>query len=203
MGAINESNAIYLNISNGKISRRVQQPTDLSMERKLKDGRVINEEIYKGWQGRLVDIKVTTHPEFGKFWNVTLEDENGRAILQMNYSGGYASAFLKTLPNVDLSKEIQLIPKLTIEGDKKKTTLFINQDGHSLKRFYTKEEPHGLPELQQIKVKGKMQYDDSNIMDFLEKMVVKDILPKLSKSSVPEPAMAGESSEELDDDMPF
>jgi hypothetical protein len=104
------------------------------------------------------------------------------------------------LPNVDLSKEIQLIPKLSVEGDKKKTTLFVNQEGHSLKRFYTKENPQGLPELQQIKVKGKMQYDDSNIMDFLEKMVVTDILPKLSKTATPEPAMAGEETE---DEMPF
>lgn len=202
MGAINESNAIYLNISNGKISRRVQQPTDISVERKLKDGRVINEEIYKGWQGKLVDIKVTIHPEYGKFWNITLEDENGKAILQMNYSGGYAAAFLKTLPNVDLSKEIQLIPKLSIEGDKKKTTLFVNQGGHSLKRFYTKENPHGLPELQQIKVKGKMQYDDSNIMDFLEKMVNEKIVPQL-RNGEPVLETAGVTSEESDEEMPF
>jgi len=197
------NNATFLSIGDGKITKRVKQPTDISQSRTLKNGNTIHEEIYDGVSGIITGIKTHEHPSFGKFWNVTIQDGEESYILQMNYSGGYASAFLKALPNVDLSKRVRFSPSMKIEGDKKKVTLFLNQDGHALKHFYTKDNPNGLPQMVQIKVKGKLQWDDSAMMDFLEKMVVKDILPKLSKSSVPEPAMAGEASEESDDEMPF
>lgn len=180
MGAVHQSNAIYLGISEGKISRRVAQPTDISKERINKEGKVVHEEFYKGWKGRIVDIQ-TKENDYGKQWLVTLEDEDGKAILQMPYSSGYSAAFLKALPNVDLSSEVLLTPKLTIEGDKKKTTLFINQHGKAVKWYYTKDNPNGLPELKQIKVKGKITWDDSETMEFLEAMV-KDLLAKPAES---------------------
>ncbi len=206
MGAINESNAIYLNISNGKISRRILQPTKTSITRITKEGKTVHEEMYKGWEGFIEAITVREHKEFGKFWNITLKDETGEeAIVTMNYSGGYASAFLKTLPNVDLSKKVQLIPKLTVEGDKKKSTLFVLQEGIPLKRFYNLEEKNGLPELQKIKIKGKLTYDDSDMMAFLENMINEKILPKLKKTVNNNPVLETVNEEEDADEnkMPF
>jgi hypothetical protein len=194
------NNAVYLSIGDGKITKRVKQPTDISQSRTLKNGNVIHEEIYDGVSGIITDIKTHDHPSFGRFWNVSIQDGEEKYILQMNYSGGYASAFLKTLPNVDLTKRVRFSPSMKIEGDKKKVTLFLNQDGKALKHFYTKENPNGLPQMVQIKVKGKLQWDDSDLMSFLERMVVNDIFPKLSKTATPEPAMAGEETE---DEMPF
>lgn len=170
MGAVNFSNAIYLGISDGKISRRVPQATDTSVARTTKDGKLVHEEFYKGWKGRITNI-TTKENDYGKQWLVTLKDEDGDAILQMPYSSGYSAAFLKALPNVDLTCDVLLTPKMTIEGDKKKTTLFINQHGQAVKWFYTKDNPNGLPVLKQIKVKGKVTWDDSEIMEFLENMV--------------------------------
>src|SRR5512141_3200913 len=103
MGAVLETNAIFLTISNGKICRRVQKPTKTSVERVNKNGVTVHEEYYKGWKGRITGIAVREHKDFGKFWNVTLTDQDGDAILQMQYSSGYSAAFLKTLPNVDLN----------------------------------------------------------------------------------------------------
>jgi hypothetical protein len=196
------NNAVYLSIGDGKITKRVKQPTGISQSRTLKNGNVIHEEIYDGVSGIITAIKTHDHPSFGKFWNVTIKDGEEIYTLQMNYSGGYASAFLKTLPNVDLTKRVRFSPSMKIEGDKKKVTLFLNQDGKALKHFYTKDNPNGLPQMVQIKVKGKMQWDDSAMMDFLEKMVNTDIVPKLEKSEpVLEPA--GVANEESDDEMPF
>ena|SRR6185312_1220638 len=195
------NNAVHLSIGDGKITKRVKQQTDISQSRTLKNGNVIHEEIYDGVSGIITGIKTHEHPSFGKFWNVTIQDGEEIYTLQMNYSGGYASAFLKTLPNVDLTKRVRFSPSMKIEGDKKKVTLFLNQGGKALKHFYTKENPNGLPQMVQIKVKGKMQWDDSSMMDFLEKMVMTDIVPKLSgNNATPEPVAAGEDSE---DEMPF
>lgn len=183
MGAVLQTNAIYLTISNGQLCRRFQSPTKTSKERVNKKGTTVHEEFYKGWKGRITGIAVQEHKEFGKFWNVTIADEQGEAIIQMNYSSGYSAAFLKTLPNIDLNSDIVFSPSMKIEGDKKKATVFISQHGKPIKWAYTKDDPKGLPELRKLKVKGKEQWDDSDIMEFLEKMVMTEIVPKLGKGA--------------------
>jgi hypothetical protein len=207
MGAVQQSNAIFLTISNGQVCRRVSTPNEFSKERVNKNGVTVYEEYYKGWKGLITGIEVREHKEFGKFWNITLTDKDGDAILQMNYSSGYSAAFLKTLPNIDLTSEVIITPNLRMEGDKKKTTVFVTQHGKPLKHFYTKDNPNGIPQLAQVKVKGKMTWDDSDIMEFLEKMVNTEIIPKLPKAgSAPASGGAIEAEDiepETLEDAPF
>ena len=204
MGAVQFSNAIYLSITDGKLSRRVKEPTATSKERTTKENKVVHEEFFQAWKGRITNI-TTKENDYGKQWLVTIEDEDGEAILQMPYSSGYSAAFLKTLPNVNFKEEVVIVPKLTVEGDKKKTTLFINQNGSALKWYYTKDNPQGLPELKQIKVKGKVTWDDSDIMEFLENMVNTKILPKLSgaKATPATPAAKPSAATAQTDDEDF
>jgi hypothetical protein len=195
----NNNNAIFLNIADGKIIRRFQNPTKDSRERALTKGpnagKIVHEEVYSFVEGLITDIQ-TKDSDYGKSWLVTIEDEKEKYVLQMDYSSGYSSAFLKALPNVDLSQKVKLSPKMTVEGDKKKTTLFINQHGAAAKHFYTKDNPNGLPQMVQKKVKGKMQWDDSEMMEFFENMVNTQILPKLK-------GVAAELGEEKEEEAPF
>jgi hypothetical protein len=171
MGAIQSNSAtIYLTISDGRICRRVKSPTATSVERHTKTGNLVHEEFYKGWAGKITDIQ-TRESEYGKDWVVSIEDNDGIALLSFKYSSGYAASFLKALPNVDLSKEVTITPKVTIEGEKKRTTIFLNQSGNPVKWFYTKDNMNGCPGLQQVKVKGVLTWDDSDMMEFLEQMV--------------------------------
>jgi len=181
MGAIqtNSASVIYLQISDGKICRRVQSPTESSVPRTTKDGRTVYEEWFGGWEGKITGIE-TRDSDYGKEWRIIIQDGAEKAILSMKYSSGYAASFLKTLPNVDLSKSVKLIPKLTIEGEKKRTALFISQDGKALKWYYSKETPNGIPSLKKVKIKGVETWDDSDMMDFLEEMVNTKVLPQLS-----------------------
>jgi hypothetical protein len=171
MGAINKSAALtFLTITDGKICRRVSAPTATSVERVNKLGNTVHEEFYSGWEGIITNI-TTKETDYGKNWEVTLQDDDSTAVLSFGYSSGYAAAFLKTLPNVDLSKSVSLSPKLQTIGDKKKATIFVSQNGQALKWAYTKDNRNGLPDLKQIKVKGKITWDDSDMMEFLENMV--------------------------------
>lgn len=182
MGAIQSNSAvIYLTISDGKICRRVKSPTLNSVERHTKDGKLVNEEFYTGWKGIITDIQ-TRESDYGKEWIVSIKDNDGTAQLSFKYSSGYASSFLKALPNVELSKEVTITPKVTIEGEKKRTTIFLNQDGKAVKWYYTKDNMNGCPSLQQVKVKGVLTWDDSDMMEFLEKMV-KEKLSKVADST--------------------
>jgi hypothetical protein len=49
----------------------------------------------------------------------------------------------------------------------KKVTGITCYQGAKIAPFYTKEDPKGLPEMVQVKVKGKVTWDDTDMMDFL------------------------------------
>lgn len=181
MAVGNSSNAIYYSIADGKICRQFKEATANSKNRVNKNGRTVHEEFYDYIDGLIVDI-TTKENDFGKFWMITLADGDQNQILQMNYSSGYSNAFLKCLPNVDLKSKVKIIPSQKQEGDKKKTSIFITQHGQPVKWFFTKDNPNGLPPLEQKKVKGKMQWDDSECMEFLENMINTQIKPNLPKA---------------------
>lgn len=181
MGLETSNNATFINVTNGKICKPVKAPTDRSEERENKKGKIVHEEFYDKISGVITDI-TTRENEFGKQWMITLVDDEERFVLQLPYSSSFSAAFLKTLPNIDLSKRVTLIPSTKKEGEKVSSTMFVNQGGHALKRAYTKESPNGCPPMTQKKVKGKLTWDDSDAMEFLERMVISDILPLLKGS---------------------
>lgn len=173
---------VFLGIANGKIVRQFKDKTEKSVSRVNKMGREVHEEFYDSLTGILKDVS-TKESEYGKFLLVKMESEGVLYQIEMNYSGGYSASFLKTIPNADLGKEFTLTPKLTIDGDKKKSVIFLNQMQKGLKWFFTRDNPNGMPELAKIKVKGKDTWDDSDRMEFLENYVKSNILPKLNNKS--------------------
>ena len=190
MAEVITSHAAFYSITDGRICRTFKAATAKSIERVNKMGKIVHEEFMDGLSGRITEIKTKDHPDYGKFWLITLTDGDWSGVVQIKYSSGYASAFLKMLPNVDLSKDVTIVPKMTIDGDKKKASLFIMQEGVPLKHFYTKDNPNGLPQMKKIKVKGKETWDDTDMMEFLEKMVFTEVVPKLNGAA---------SSDESDD----
>ena len=171
-------NGVFLSITNGKLVRQFKQPTDKSVKRTNKMGREVHEEFYDSLTGYISDIK-TKESEYGKFWVVILKDDKYTYFLEMKYSSGYAVSFLKALPNVSFSELVTLTPKLTIDGDKKSSVVFINQNGVGLKHYWNKANPGELPPLKQIKIKGVLTYDDSERMEYLEEYVKSNILPMI------------------------
>lgn len=191
----------YYSISNGKICQSFKTMVEGAIERTTKTGKQTFEKFYDYIDGVITNIE-TRESEYGKSWLVSLLDGETTQVLQFNYSSGYSAAFLKALPNVDLIKKVKITPKLTIEGDKKKTTVFINQGGKACKWAFTKDNPNGMPELTQIKVKGKLTWDDSDCMAFLENMVKTDILPHLSRPASPS-ATSVHEMEDTEEAAPF
>jgi len=179
----NQGSGVFLSISNGKLVRQFKSPTEHSVSRINKAGKEVHEEFYDSLIGQIKDLK-TKESEYGKFWVITVTDGSINYMLEMKYSSGYSVSFLKALPNVDLKKPVTLSPKLYIDGDKKSSVLFINQNGAAIKHFFTKENPNGMPPLEKIKVKGVETWDDTKRMEFLEDFVKSHILSNIS--SLPE-----------------
>lgn len=174
----NQASGVFLSISNGKLVRQFKQPTDKSVSRVNKLGREVHEEFYDSLIGTITDIK-TKESEYGKFWVVVLKDSKNTYFLELKYSSGYAVSFLKALPNIDLSEIVTITPKLNIDGEKKSSVIFLNQNGKSIKHFWTKDNPGEMPQLKKIKVKGVETWDDTDRMEYLENYVKTSILTKV------------------------
>ncbi len=188
----------FITILGGKFCQRVQAGTPGSKERVNKVGKTVHEKFYDSFTGKLVGIK-TQDGEYGKSWIFSFKDGGEIYNLQLSYSNSFATAFLKMLPNVDLSKEMKVMPSTKVGDDgKNKSSLFINQDGVALKHAYTRENPNGMPDMKQIVVKGVTVWDDTDRLVFLENMVNEKIIPQLE--GVPESAAPAQSQADKDFD---
>jgi len=168
----------FITILNGKFCQRVQEGAEGAVKRVNKIGKTVYEKFYDSFTGRLVGIKVQDG-EYGKTWNFSFQDKGEVYILQLSYSNSFATAFLKQLPNIDLAQEMKVSPSVKEVDGKNRSSLFINQGGKTLKHAYTREAPNGMPDMEQITIKGQKVWDDSKRIEFLYNMVQTDILPKL------------------------
>jgi len=190
----NSNSAIYLSVSDGKIVRRFKEPTAQSKPRTNKLGNTVHEETYDYVEGMITGITVRDS-DYGKFWCVNIQDGSDAYILQFQYSGGNANSFLKSIPNADLRKPIRIRPAVEIDGDKKRSKLFLVQDDKALRWFWTKDNPGQMPNLKKIKIKGVEQWDDSDMMEYLEAYVKEHITPKLGGTDI--------ANAQEDEDVPF
>lgn len=167
-------NTTYLSVADGNLVRQHKQANERTSERLTKTGKLVFEERFKDLTAKLDGID-TRENDYGKQWQLKFQDQGDFYIVSLPYSSRYASSFLKALPNLDLSKEVRFMPwamKDKNDATKTITGITLYQDGEKIAPYYTKEDPKGLPQMVKIKVKGKEQWDDSSMMDFLEHMAI-------------------------------
>ena len=195
MGLENRETGKFFTIYDGKFCQRVADNTAGATQRTNKLGKTVFEKYYEQFYGKLINIRTQDSP-YGKNWVFDFKDKGDVYHLTLGYANGFASSFLKILPNVDLTKEIKVsVSSKEVDG-KKKSSLFINQDGVALKHFYTKENPQGIPQWEQVMVKGVAQWDNTKELVFLENMVKTQILPKLE--GLPQSAEDAQADKDFD-----
>lgn len=167
-------NTTYLSVADGNLVRQHKQANAQTTERITKTGKLVYEERFKDLTAKLDGI-TTRENDYGKQWQLRFQDQSDYYVISLPYSSRYASSFLKALPNLDLSKEVRFMPwamKDKMDATKTITGITLYQDGEKIAPYYTKEDPKGLPQMVKIKVKGKEQWDDTSMMDFLEQMAL-------------------------------
>ncbi len=214
MGLENRTEGNFITILGGKFCQRVPAGTPGAKTRVNKTGKTVHEKFYESFTGRLVGIR-TQDGEYGKSWIFSFKDKEEVYNLQLSYSNSFSTALLKMLPNVDLSKEMKVSPSTKEVDGKNKSSLFINQDGKAIKHAYTREKPNGMPDMEQITVKGAPVWDDTKRIQFLYEMVASQIVPKLhelygateapveQKSEIDKSFEGGESGEYNGEEMAF
>ncbi len=178
MGLQNREVGNYITIYQGKFSQNVPEGVEGSVTRVNKNGKTVHEKYYDSFTGKLVGIK-TQDGAYGKNWVFSFKDNEEVYNLQLGYSNNYAVSIIKMLPNIDLTQEMKVSPKSEEKDGKTQTSLFINQNGVAIKHAFTKDKPNGIPQWEQITVKGVPTWDNTKQMLFLENMVMTQIVPKL------------------------
>lgn len=206
MGFADRTGGKYFTIMGGKCVVRVQEGTPGAVARKNKKDVIVHEVHHDSFEGKLVNIRTRETP-FGKSWEFDFVDGGEVWTLQLPYSNSNSTALLKMLPNVDLTQPMKIQPSQKMEDGVAKSSLFVSQNGTTLKHAYTKDAPNGLPPMEQVTVKGQLVWDDSKRIDFLHAMVLADIIPKLPKTPVAptsaESAMALDENAETADASDF
>jgi len=195
MGLENREGGNFITILNGKFCQRVPEGTAGAVSRVNKLNKTVYEKFYDRFTAKLVGIR-TQDGAYGKNWLFDFQDEGEVYHLQLSYSNSFATAFLKMLPNIDLTKKMQVSPSVKEVDGKNKSSLFVNQDGNPIKHAYTRENPNGMPDLKSVKIKGQDMWDDTERLEFLHAMVVRDIIPKLPKQEAVASTPAQQSAEE-------
>jgi hypothetical protein len=178
MGLETRQTGNFITILGGKLCQRVSEDTIGAVKRINKLGNVVHEKFYDSFTGKLIDIKVQDGT-YGKTWNFVFKDKEEPYTLQLSYSNSFSTALLKMLPNIDLTKEMKISPSVKEIDGVNRSSLFINQDGKALKHAYSRENPNGMPDMEQVTVKGVLVWDDTKRLEFLDKMVHETIIPKL------------------------
>lgn len=169
------TNLTYLSVSDGNLTRQHKQANDRTTERVTKTGKLVFEERFKDLTGIITNVN-TRENDYGKQWQLTFADGGDTYIVSMPYSSRYASSFLKALPNINVAQPLRFMPwAMKDKNDVSKTITGITmyQNDTKIAPAYTRDEPNGLPQMEKIKVKGKEQWDDSAMMEFLEQMALK------------------------------
>jgi len=169
------TNLTYLSVSDGNLVRQHKTANDCTTERVTKTGKLVFEERFKDLTGNITNVN-TRENDYGKQWQLTFQDGADTYIVSMPYSSRYASSFLKALPNINIEEPLRFMPwAMKDKNDVSKTVTGITmyQDDTKIAPAYTKDAPNGLPQMEKIKVKGKEQWDDSAMMEFLEQTALK------------------------------
>lgn len=167
------SGKIYLSIADGKLVRQFREATPDTKERINKNGKQVFEQTFDAIVGRITGISKKEN-DFGIFLEIGLTDGKDNYNISTQFSGRYSSSFLKALPNIYLNKDVRLLPWSMIDKNdpsKKVTGITLYQnDGNGWVKvlpYYTKENPNGLPQMKQVTLKDKTQWDDTDMMQFL------------------------------------
>lgn len=174
-----------------------------------------------GWTGRLTNVSFKwVEPKEKKPYeaiNIHLNDGQENVIITCKFNSGYGRAFAKAIGNADLSQPITVVPNYKEDGEKKEGTIFIQQNGATIKWLFTRDNPGGMPAPKEVDMgEGQKVYVFTDQLQFLKDYIISNIVPKLEHplmaagsditgtemtSSMKPPSLDPEEMEA--DDLPF
>lgn len=158
------SNATWVGISEGKFTL----------------GKGENKDKFPAFEGLLIGISFRDAEFQGKKRRdvVLLFLDETTYKVAFNVSSGYGKQTLMKLPNCDISRPIELCPTYEEVDGNKKSGMFVNQGGNSIKQKWTKDDPGQLPQSVAIDTPKGVVWDDRKQCQWLEEFIMAVVAPK-------------------------
>lgn len=186
-------------------------------------------ELFDSVEGYIVGMS-TRDTQYGPVLNIDLQDDK-LYQLQIRIKGeekpgqsakqtSYFIALAHCSPNIDPSKRVEFIPSLKEVDGKKRSALFLNQDGQTLKWAFKKGD--GMPDPEEVfNKKGELISIDWSEVEAFRMDKINEFHARVREAAAANKMMAGEveqtwqklmpepneealsSSFDEDDDLPF
>lgn len=202
------SGGTYLKIYGGKIVRESSKPfesDDPVKERENKNGNKVYYTEYDSVSGKLLGAVIESVESLGlEVIHLSLQDGPEYYTLSIPADGRFGKSFMMRAPNLDLSKEVEIVPYSFSDKDGKKVAgLNVFQSGSKVMPAYTKENPNGLPDARQVRKGKEIKWDFTDQTNFLYDEFEK-FSASFPKKTEQEPVKVNTAAEEDDfDDLPF
>lgn len=202
MGFQNENagSVTWAKLANGKVVLSSKTQLEGYVGRTNKLGNQVYELFYESFTGKLTNVR-TQDGEYGPQWFFEFVDDDKTYVITTGFDNRYARTLLNRLLNkaIDFNHPISIKPYAFVTDDERKMSgVNVFQFGKKLNPRFLPEE---LPKAQEIKIKKQVSYNYSDQMEFLEDLIQKELLPKLTGSQSPKITTDKDGFINIEDDI--
>lgn len=187
----NTSRMTYVNVKKGKFYT------------KEKGGQPV---FFTNLGGYITSVAFKVETLDGKTFEIAqfmIEDAGERNLLQLRTDSGYFRGFCNSLKSGQPTEYIDINPNYSETDGKSKTTVFVVQNGKTLKHAHTLNNMGDMPELELSSVDGKQVWDSSKQVAYWKKWLASQNWKKSEASEEESPKNTNYSSDIVEDDLPF
>lgn len=226
MGFFEKTKGVFISVMDGQFCMRVNEDHPKAVARTLtkgkNEGTVVHEFRFGGCTGFLTGVNIKESKGFSDELQLFIKDSDEDSdypdfVISVPSNSRHAKSFMARVRNLDLDKPITFEPfkfpsvdqktkkpQVNANGDPKYVIGWtLNQDDNKIESEFEKDD---IPEMTQVKVKGKMEWDDSEQMEFflnhLNEWVKENDLAKEFKQKS-SPKKEESHDEEEPDEIPF
>jgi hypothetical protein len=167
-------------------------------------------ESYTDITGKIYDVKFKIDSYKDKEFEIAqifLSDKGENYCLQMRTDSGYFRGFCNSLKTGSNFELVNIRPYLDVKDGKNKTTIFVSQNGKTLKHYHTVNNMGDLPSVKKVTFKGKEEWDGSEQLEYWKNWLSSQIWDEQEEVRTPEikkEQNVKESDDDMiDDDLPF
>jgi hypothetical protein len=195
------TSGVFCRIANGKVVRNAEAgtPGAIKVEKKDKKGAGTGEYAYQlqndTVDGRIVRLQAKVDQFNGeeiRKLTITLNDGGQLINVDINEKSRYWQYFMYALPNIDMTKPVELMPwDFTPAGEKKpKTGMTVKQGGNKVPPAFTRESPGKLPPPTEAEFDGKIRLDFFKQRQWLIENVLPEATDRINEALGSSPAPA-------------
>jgi len=199
----------------------------------IHEGKIRWTRKIREFEGQLVDIRFDDSGQYGDQWKLRFDvSEPGKPQfinLEFDCDSDIANSIVLKMPNIKSFKNDLRLFAYALDTDKDGNKMQYarlgvalfemdtdNEKGTKVAPYYTKANQNGMPKWKSVMVNGKTVMDKTDALEFIQNMMLNEMLPKVKEHAPAQPDNAipqngdavptggdVENDPEKADDLPF